>query len=127
MADKEKEILEENYNLDEDFEDEEEIVTLHNENTDKDEDFRVVWYIEDGGKNYLFLNPVDPSDDIAEDEVLICEYGETKNGEEFVNPVDDEKELERIYNLHFGAVFIVPVPAFSQACAPGVKSGRYCP
>ena len=36
MADKEKEILEENYNLDEDFEDEEEIVTLHNENTDKD-------------------------------------------------------------------------------------------
>lgn len=22
---------------------------------------------------------------------------------------------------------IVPVPAFSQACAPGVKSGRYCP
>ncbi len=26
-----------------------------------------------------------------------------------------------------GAVFIVPVPAFSQACAPGVKSGRYCP
>ena len=100
MADKEKEILEENYNLDEDFEDEEEIVTLHNENTDKDEDFRVVWYIEDGGKNYLFLNPVDPSDDIAEDEVLICEYGETKNGEEFVNPVDDEKELERIYNLY---------------------------
>ncbi len=100
MADKEKEILEENYNLDEDFEDEEEIITLHNENTDKDEDFRVVWYIEDGGKNYLFLNPVDPSDDIAEDEVLICEYGETKNGEEFVNPVDDEKELERIYNLY---------------------------
>ena len=42
MADKEKEILEENYNLEEDFEDEEEIVTLHNENTDKDEDFRVV-------------------------------------------------------------------------------------
>ena len=29
MADKEKEILGENYNLDEDFEDEEEIVTLH--------------------------------------------------------------------------------------------------
>ena len=25
------------------------------------------------------------------------------------------------------AVFIAPVPAFSQACAPGVKSGRYCP
>ena len=61
MADKEKEILEENYNLEEDFEDEEEIVTLHNENTDKDEDFRVVWYIEDGGKNYLFLNPSIPA------------------------------------------------------------------
>ena len=29
--------------------------------------------------------------------------------------------------VHFGAVFIAPVPAFSQACAPGVKSGRYCP
>ena len=26
-----------------------------------------------------------------------------------------------------GAGFIAPVPAFSQACAPGVKSGRYCP
>lgn len=29
--------------------------------------------------------------------------------------------------VHLGAVFIAPVPAFSQACAPGVKSGRYCP
>ena len=27
----------------------------------------------------------------------------------------------------FGAVFIALVPAFSQACVPGVKSGRYCP
>ena len=27
----------------------------------------------------------------------------------------------------WGAVFIAPVPAFSQACVPGVKSGRYCP
>lgn len=52
------------------------------------------------GKIIFSLIPVDPSDDIAEDEVLICEYGETKNGEEFVNPVDDEKELERIYNLY---------------------------
>ena len=26
-----------------------------------------------------------------------------------------------------GRFFIAPVPAFSQACAPGVKSGRYCP
>ena len=26
-----------------------------------------------------------------------------------------------------GWFFIAPVPAFSQACAPGVKSGRYCP
>ena len=32
-----------------------------------------------------------------------------------------------VAGLHFGAVFIVPVPAFSQACVPGVKSGRYCP
>lgn len=61
MADKEKEILEENYNLDEDFEDEEEIVTLHNENTDKDEDFRVVWYIEDGGKIIFSLIPSIPA------------------------------------------------------------------
>ncbi len=100
MADKEKEILEETYNLDEDFEDEEEIVTLHNETTNKDEDFRIVWLIEEGDKNYLFLNPVEPSDDIGEDEVLICEYGETDDGEEFVNPIDDEKELQRIYNLY---------------------------
>ena len=56
--------------------------------------------IEEGDKNYLFLNPVEPSDDIGEDEVLICEYGETDDGEEFVNPIDDEKELQRIYNLY---------------------------
>ena len=31
------------------------------------------------------------------------------------------------FRYHFGAVFNAPVPAFSQACAPGVKSGRYCP
>ena len=29
--------------------------------------------------------------------------------------------------VHLGTVFIAPVPAFSQACVPGVKSGRYCP
>ena len=27
----------------------------------------------------------------------------------------------------WGRFFIAPVPAFSQACVPGVKSGRYCP
>lgn len=100
MSDIEKEKLEENYNLDEDFEDEEEIITLYNETAKKDEDFRVVWYLEDGDRSYVLLNPVEPSEDIAEDEVLICEYGETENGEEFVEPVEDESELDRIYNLY---------------------------
>ena len=51
MSDIEKEKLEENYNLDEDFEDEEEIITRYNETAKKDEDFRVVWYLEDGDRS----------------------------------------------------------------------------
>ena len=31
------------------------------------------------------------------------------------------------FSYIWGRFFIAPVPAFSQACVPGVKSGRYCP
>lgn len=100
MADKEKDIKEENYDLKEDYEGEEEIITLYNENTGKNEDFRVVEVLEYKEKDYVFLNPVDPSEEIAEDEVIICEIGENDKGEEYVLPVEDEATLQAVYDLY---------------------------
>ncbi len=99
MADKEKDLVE-NYDLNEDYEDEEEIITLFNENTGKNEDFRVVEVLEYDEKDYVFLNPVEPSEEIGEDEVIICEIGENENGEEYVLPVDDERVLQAVYDLY---------------------------
>lgn len=61
MADKEKEILEENYNLEEDFEDEEEIVTLHNENTDKTKTSASYGISKTAGKIIFSLIPSIPA------------------------------------------------------------------
>lgn len=99
MADK-KDLQDENYNLDMDFEDEEEIITLFNEETKKEEDFRVVWDIEYKDRDYVFLNPVDPSDEIEEDEVIICEIGENEDGEEYIVPVEDEAVMQTVYELY---------------------------
>lgn len=100
MADNEKKLtdVEENYNLDEDFEEPEEIITLYNEDLKKDEDFRIVWCLDYKDKTYVLLNPVEPIEDMEDDEVFIFEYGENENGEEFVEAIESDKLLEEIYN-----------------------------
>src|SRR5574344_1253877 len=100
MADKEKDMKNENYDLNEDYEGEEEIITLQNGNTGKNEDFRVVEVLEYKEKDYGFLNPVEPSDEIGEGEVLISEIGENEKGEEYVIPVEDDKLLQAIYDQY---------------------------
>ncbi|MEG2453893.1 MAG: hypothetical protein RSB20_03410, partial [Clostridia bacterium] len=45
----------------------------------------------------VFLNPVEPDEEIGEDEVIICEIGEDEKGEGYILPVENEKTLEEIY------------------------------
>ncbi len=98
MAD-EKDINQ-NIDLEEDFEDEEEIITLFNEETQKEEEFRIIEVIDHDEKEYVLLNPVEPDEEIGEDEVIICEIGEDENGEGYILPVDSEETLQAIYDKY---------------------------
>lgn len=100
MSEKEKDTINENYNLDEDFEDEEEIITLYNEDLKKDEDFRVVWCLEYEDKSYVLLNSVEPIEGMGEDEVYIFEYGENEKGEEYVLPIESDEKLQQVYDAY---------------------------
>lgn len=76
------------------------IVTLFNEETQKEEDFYTVAVIDNEGKDYIFLAPVAPSEDIGEDEVIICELGEDAEGFETILPVEDDELLQKVYDKY---------------------------
>lgn len=73
------------------------IITLHNETTGQDEDFYHIATLDYDKKWYVFLTPVKPTDDIAEDECLIYELGADENGDDFLAPILDEDLLQKVY------------------------------
>ena len=84
---KEQNILDEN----------DEIVTMtYDDGTS--ENFFTIAELDYKGKWYIYLEPVDPSDDFEEDEVLVYEEGEDENGEEILLPIEDQALLEELVN-----------------------------
>ena len=75
------------------------VIILHNETTDKDEEFYVLAYFEHEDSNFIVLQPVEPLEDIGEDEVLIYEVVENEDSEEGVDllPIEDEDLLQAVY------------------------------
>ncbi|MCI5819165.1 MAG: DUF1292 domain-containing protein [Acidaminococcus sp.] len=79
------------------IDEEDDIITLHNEVSDKDEDFYHLATLDVDKRWFVVLQPVEPLEDIADDEVLIYEIIENENGEDSFAPIEDEKLLDRVF------------------------------
>ncbi len=76
----------------------EDIITLHNEQTDKDEEFYHLATLDVDKKWYIVMKPVEPLEDIGEDEVLIYEIATEKSGESYFKPIESEEELQKVFD-----------------------------
>lgn len=56
--------------------------------------------IEYEGKSYGLFSPVEEMEDIEEDEVIILQFEEDKDGELVFNTIEDEKLIEKIYDIY---------------------------
>ena len=74
------------------------IVVLYNEETDKDEEFFELATLDVDGKWYIVMKPVEQLPDIADDEVLIYEIIEDKEGNSNFAPIEDDAVLEKVFN-----------------------------
>ena len=74
------------------------IIVLYNEETDKDEEFYELATLDVDGKWYIVMKPVEQLPDIADDEVLIYEIIEDKEGNSNFAPIEDDAVLEKVFN-----------------------------
>lgn len=80
------------------MEEDDDIIVLHNEMTDKDEEFYHLATLDVDDKWYIVMKPVEKLDDIADDEVLIYEIVEDEDGNDTFAPIEDENQLEKVFN-----------------------------
>lgn len=78
-------------------EEEDDIITLHNEINDCDEDYYHLATLDYLGKWYIVLKPVEHLEDIADDEVLIFELVQEKD-EAFFKGIEDDDILAGVLN-----------------------------
>lgn len=76
----------------------EDIITLYNESTDKDENFYHLATLDVDKRWFVVLKPVEKLDDIADDEVLIYEIAEDENGNDIFVTIEDEDLLDKVFN-----------------------------
>jgi L-rhamnose mutarotase len=77
---------------------EDDIIVLYNEATDKDEEFYELATLDIDGKWYIVMKPVEELPDIADDEVLIYEIIEDKEGNSNFAAIEDEEVLQKVFN-----------------------------
>lgn len=73
------------------------IITLVDKDN-KDVDFYHIATIDYKEKWYIFLQPVEPMEDIADDEVIIYELGVDEDGDDKFIPIEDEALLNEVFN-----------------------------
>lgn len=86
--------FEDQNNMDE----EDDIITLYNEATDKDENFYHLATLDVDKRWFIVMKPVEKLDDIEDDEVLIYEIVENEDGNDVFEPIEDEALLEKVFN-----------------------------
>ena len=82
-----------NENLEEEDND---IIILHNEVNDTDEEFYHLATLDVDKRWFIIMKPVEKLEDIADDEVLIYEIVE-KDGEDRFEPIEDEALLNKVF------------------------------
>lgn len=89
MAELDNEILEDEEDCD--------IITLQDDKGE-DVDFYHVATIDYNKEWYIFLQPVEAIEGIAEDEVIIYKLGTDADGEDTFIPIESEEELNAVFN-----------------------------
>lgn len=79
------------------MEEDDDIITLYNEERDCDEDFYHLATLDVDEKWFVVLKPVEELPDIAEDEVLIYEVRDGEDGDVFV-AIEDEALLQKVFD-----------------------------
>ena len=79
------------------MEEDDDIITLYNEERDVDEDFYHLATLDVDDKWFVVLKPVEKLPDIEEDEVLIYEVQEGDDGDIFV-AIEDEDLLQKVFD-----------------------------
>lgn len=79
------------------MEEEDDIITLYNEATDKDEDFYHLATLDVDKRWFIVMKPVDELPDIEDDEVLIYEILTDDEGNDVFGPIEEEALLEKVF------------------------------
>ena len=74
------------------------IITLYNEVTDKHENFYHLATLDVDGRWFIVMKPVEKLEDIADDEVLIYEIVENEDGNDVFQPIEDEELLGKVFD-----------------------------
>ena len=74
------------------------IITLYNQETDKDENFYHLATLDVDKRWFVVMKPVEKLDDIDEDEVLIYEIVENEDGNDVFCAIEDEDLLQRVFD-----------------------------
>ena len=85
--------FEDQNNMDED----DDIITLYNEERDQDEDFYHLATLDMDDRWFVVLKPVEKLPDIEDDEVLIYEVVEGAEGDVFA-AIEDEELLQKVFD-----------------------------
>ncbi len=62
--------------------------------------FEHIYTVQYGGDEYVLLAPVDPVEDMEEDELLILKVDTDENGEDVYKTIEDDALVEKIFNLY---------------------------
>ena len=77
------------------MEEDDDIITLYNEETDKDEEFYHLATLDVDNRWFIVMKPVQKLDDIEEDEVLVDCRGGDEEGNDVFGAIEDEDLLQR--------------------------------
>lgn len=75
-------------------------IYLYDEN-DNEIAFEQVAVIPKGDEIFAILKPVEQMDGVEEDEALVFVIGEDENGEEMIELLEDEDEVDEIFGLYY--------------------------
>ena len=67
-------------------------------------DFEVIMTVPYGGEDYVLLAPVEPTEDMDEDEVLVLRIDNDENGDEIYVSVDDDDVVQKVFEKYLELV-----------------------
>ncbi len=79
------------------------IIELVDEN-DSPVRFEHIMTLQYEGEDYVLLAPVDPTDDMEEDEVLVLRIDNDENGDEIYVSLDDDDLVQRVFEQYLAIV-----------------------